>query len=92
MTKKLLLTILIVLFINSLNAQSIKGIILNSITNKPINNVSIVTNLNTGTTSNILGKYQLNLKNIKTVTFSCLGYKAVILNLNELKKINYNNF
>jgi hypothetical protein len=89
MTKKLLLTILIVLFINSLNAQSIKGIILNSITNKPIHNVSIVTNLNTGTTSNILGKYQLNLKNIKTVTFSCLGYKAVILNLNELKKINY---
>lgn len=86
MTKHLLYIFLF--FFGCLAAQSqiIKGKIINENSSNPIFRAAVVTNLKTGTESNKLGEYQLQIKNVKTVTFSCLGYISKTITIENLKK------
>jgi hypothetical protein len=90
MAKKLLFLILLVFVNLIINAQTVSGKIINNISLNPIENVAIITNIKTGTISNKLGKYIINLKNVSTITFSCLGYQSKTVSKNLLIKRNYN--
>ncbi|MEZ7820888.1 MAG: hypothetical protein QMB51_01110, partial [Patescibacteria group bacterium] len=46
-------------------------------------------NLNTGTISDKLGNFNLDLKNVKTITFSFLGYATKIFSIDTLRKQNF---
>lgn len=89
MNQKLLLCIAILFTNFAIQAQTISGKVVDINNSKPIENVAIVTNLKTGTTSNKFGEFTLNLKNIKTITFSCLGFETKTINISYLKNINY---
>lgn len=86
MIKKLFFFFTFLLGCIPFQAQIISGKVLNSGSLKPVDNVAIITNLKTGTISNSSGIYQLNLKNIKTITFSCLGYQSITINVDKLKQ------
>mgnify|MGYP003667507101 FL=1 len=90
MFKKLLIIYLFFFGCFASKAQIISGKIFSLETKKPIEKVAIATNINTGTTSNKLGNFKLDLKNVKTITFSFLGYKTKTLTINGLRKINFN--
>ena len=90
MAKKLLFFTLFFSFFLTTNGQIISGQIINKNSLKPIENVAIITNLKTGTTSNYLGKYTINLNNVKSITFSSLGFKPKVISKSELQKLNYN--
>lgn len=83
----LFLTVLIVNF--SLNAQKISGYVFSKTSNKPIDRVAIITNNKTGTVSDKLGNYNLQLKNATKITFSSLGYQSVTLTINDLINQKY---
>lgn len=89
MAKKLLFLILLVFVNLIINAQTVSGKIINNISLNPIENVAIITDIKTGTISNKLGKYIINLKNVSTITFSCLGYQSKTVSKNQLVKSNY---
>lgn len=89
MNKKRLL-IYLIFFVNlTLSAQKKSGKIFVKNTNIPIENVAIATNINTGTTSNKYGKFNIDLKNVKTITFSFLGYETQTFSVNQLKILNF---
>lgn len=57
-------------------AQTLKGVIIDSETNKPVPFVNIgVLDKNIGTVSDIKGKFSLTLKESETVRFSSIGYE-----------------
>jgi len=89
MPKKLLITLLLINVYFNANAQTVSGKILDRISLKPIAEVAIVTDLNIGTTSNDFGVFNLDISNIKTITFSSLNYKTISLSLKSLKSKNY---
>ena len=69
----------------SVQSQVIKGKIINETSLEPIVKAAILTDLKTGTDSNKFGEYQLPIKNVKSITISCLGYFSKTLTLKELK-------
>ncbi|APZ47184.1 hypothetical protein BW723_13215 [Polaribacter reichenbachii] len=92
MIKKLLFITLLISVTFNFNAQVIKGKISNQISSKPIFGAAILTNLNTGTQTNKLGEYEIDIKNIKTITFSCLGYISKTISVSDLKKKKFKVF
>lgn len=84
--------ILFLVFIN-VTAQNIKGIVLDSETNTPIEDANIVIDKNNGTSTNNKGQYFLRLKhNIKstdTIQFSCIGYSSEKITYSKLKTLNF---
>ncbi|MDG1398606.1 MAG: carboxypeptidase-like regulatory domain-containing protein [Polaribacter sp.] len=73
----------------TIKAQTISGKIMNKTTLKPIDKVAIVTDLNRGSTSDKNGNYIIQINNIKSATFSSLGYETLTLDLNELKRLEF---
>ncbi|MFT7250355.1 MAG: hypothetical protein ACI9FW_000065 [Flavobacterium sp.] len=72
----------------SLSAQ-VKGVVLDSISGKPIAYVNIwVENENIGTTSEENGIFLLEIKEEKNIVFSALGYETKILKSSEIEKVN----
>lgn len=86
MTKKLLSITLFFVGCLSVQSQMITGEIISKTSSKPIYRAAVVTNLKTGTESDKQGKYQLQIKNVKTITFSCLGYISKTIPLEKLQK------
>lgn len=63
----------------TLNGQQIKGVVIDEISNNPIQNVNVyVKSITKGTTTDRLGKFVINskktFKNTDTITFSHVGY------------------
>ncbi|WP_346856813.1 kelch repeat-containing protein [uncultured Draconibacterium sp.] len=88
------LTILLLLTTLNLLGQNIEGIILDADTKLPLKNVNIFFKKgNTGTTSNVKGAFNLNLKSEinedDTIHFSMIGYGAKDILYSDLKKINF---
>lgn len=89
MIKKLLYpTLLFINFLN-FNSQTISGKTINFNTLEPIEKAAILTNIKSGTTSDKFGNYILNLNNVKTITFSCLGFQSKTITKEQLIKRNY---
>jgi hypothetical protein len=87
---KITVLFIFLLFIHSVTiSQTISGKIIHQKTQDPIKNVAVVSNIKTGTTSNILGEFSLNLKNTATLSFSCLGYQKKTLTISQLANTNY---
>lgn len=67
-------------------SQTIKGIILDSITNKPLStaNISFTKNYG-GTNSNLIGEYKINIENKQndTLKISYTGFKPKLIPLNQ---------
>lgn len=71
----------------SLSAQ-IKGVVLDSISGKPIPYANIwVENENIGTTSEENGTFSLNINEEKNIVFSTLGYETKILKSTEIENV-----
>ena len=82
------LLFLLLLTTLSLSAQ-IKGVVLDSISGKPIAYVNIwVENENIGTTSEENGTFSLDIKEEKNIVFSALGYDTKILKSSEIEKVS----
>jgi hypothetical protein len=80
-------TLLYLLISFSVSAQ-VKGVVLDSISGKPIAYVNIwVENENIGTTSEENGTFLLDLKEGKRIVFSALGYETKTLKSTEIEKV-----
>lgn len=72
----------------SISAQ-VKGVVLDSISGKPIPYVNIwVENENIGTTSEENGTFSLEIKEEKTIVFSALGYETKTLKSTVIEKVS----
>lgn len=72
----------------SLSAQ-VKGVVLDSISGKPIAYTNIwVENENIGTTSEENGTFSLDIKEVKNIIFSALGYETKILKSTEIATVS----
>ncbi len=89
MTKKLLCITLFFYGCLVIQSQIVNGKIISKTTSKPIYRAAVVTNLKTGTESDKNGVYNLQIKNVKKVTFSCLGFVSKTLTLQDLQKRNF---
>ena len=93
MIKKLLYPTLFFINILNFNSQTISSKTINSNSLEPIEKTAIITNIKSGTTSGTtsdkLGNYTLNLNNVKTITFSCLGFQSKTITKEQLIKRNY---
>lgn len=88
MKEKRLLSLLIFLTTFSFSAQ-VKGVVLDSISGKPIAYTNIwVENENIGTTSEENGTFSLDLNEEKNIIFSALGYETKILKSSEIEKVS----
>ena len=80
-------TILFLLISFSLSAQ-VNGVVLDSISGKPIAYVNIwVENENIGTTSEENGVFSLDIKEEKNIVFSALGYETKTIKYTEIKEV-----
>jgi hypothetical protein len=87
MKEKRLLSLLIFLTTFSLSAQ-IKGVVLDSISGKPIAYANIwLENENIGTTSEENGTFLLDIKEEKNIVFSALGYETKTIKSTEIKQV-----
>ena len=89
MKKQLLIISFFIGISSTIQAQKIRGQIIDSLTLVPIKFASIMTDKNDGTISNLEGKYSLKVKGVKKLYFSCLGYKKKVLTLREARKKNF---
>jgi len=85
---QLVIIIISILIAHNLSAQEIKGILLCKETQNPIAYVNIgIPNKNSGTVSNIDGKFILfiDTKNSNdSLKFSCIGYKSKTISIKEI--------
>lgn len=70
-------------------SQRIQGKVLSLKHQTPIFNVAVKTDTNFGAISNEKGVFELDLTNVTTITFSCLGYQSKIIEVKTLKENNY---
>jgi hypothetical protein len=89
MLKKLLYFTVLIINLSEINSQTISGKIINQNSLDPIEKAAILTNIKSGTISDKYGNYTLNLKDVKTITFSCLGFQSRTITKNQLIKNNY---
>jgi hypothetical protein len=73
----------------TLQSQVIKGKIINASSSKPIQDVAILTDLNKGSISDKNGRFSLQMNDVKTITFSSLGFETITLKIEDLKRIKY---
>lgn len=89
MTKKLLCSILFFFGCFTITSQTVSGKIINKNTLKPIDKVAIITDLKKGSTSDKDGNYSIEIRNIKSATFSSLGFESLTLSIEDLKKLKF---
>ena len=89
MLKKILFVCFVSFGYFTINAQKISGKVYTQNSLRPIEKVAIATNLKTGAVSNSQGKFILNLKNVKELTFSYLGYETKTIFVDDFKKQNF---
>ena len=66
-------------FYTTTNAQTIKGMVTDEITKEGLIGVNIILNDGSGTSTDIDGKYQLQLQEGKqTITFKYIGYQKIV--------------
>ena len=75
--------------LSSLTAQTTKGKVVNKETLQPIPNVAIQASKRIGGFSDENGDFSFEVKNIKQLTFSCLGYETRTISIDSLKLINF---
>jgi hypothetical protein len=85
--------ILLFICLQSVYGQTFKGIILDSLTNKPIAYSTLsFENINKGTYCNELGEFTVKwVTEQKTIIISCLGFEKKTISYSDLK-INTNNY
>ncbi|MHB0756016.1 carboxypeptidase-like regulatory domain-containing protein [Polaribacter sp. M15] len=89
MIKKLQYLILFFYGCVTIQSQIVSGKIISKTNAKPIYRAAIVTDLQTGTESDKNGDYKLQIKNVKTVTFSCLGFASKTYTIKDLQQLNF---
>ena len=92
MNKHITISIILLFLISPLKSfsqnNSIKGIVIDKITNKTLPFVSIAyNNKNEGVNSNIDGSFEITFTNkVEFLKFSFVGYKTKLININEIEK------
>lgn len=90
MKQLLYICILVLLSLSSYAQEFIKGKVTDAQSEEALAFVNILFNeSNTGVSTDIDGTYKLPNTNIKTLTFSYIGYKKLSLSIEELKQRNY---
>ena len=83
---KYLYTILIlILFYSDLSAQKISGIVTDASTNETLIGVNIILSNGSGTTTDLDGRYELNINSNKKITYKFIGYKDVTKTISSKK-------
>ena len=75
--------------LSNLTAQTTKGKVVDKKTLQPIPNVAIQASKKIGGFSDENGVFSFEVKNIKQLTFSCLGYETRTISIDSLKLINF---
>ena len=83
---KYLYTILtLVLFYSQLSAQKISGVVTDASTNETLIGVNIILSDGSGTTTDLDGRYELNINSNKKITYKFIGYKDVTKSISSKK-------
>ena len=83
---KYLYTILIlILFYSGLSAQKISGVVTDASTNETLIGVNIILSDGSGTTTDLDGRYELNINSNKKITYKFIGYKDVTKTISSKK-------
>ena len=83
---KYLYTILIlILFYSDLSAQKISGIVTDASTNETLIGVNIILSDGSGTSTDLDGRYELNINSNKKITYKFIGYKDVTKSISSKK-------
>jgi hypothetical protein len=82
---------LVILLSSFINAQELTAKIIDSKTNEAIPFVAVQTAPYKGVISNEEGEFIINLKDVddNTIEFSCLGYQALTITIEDLESKNY---
>ena len=83
---KYLYTILtLILFYSELSAQKISGVVTDASTNETLIGVNIILSDGSGTTTDLDGRYELNINSNKKITYKFIGYKDVTKSISSKK-------
>ena len=83
---KYLYTILtLVLFYSELSAQKISGVVTDASTNETLIGVNIILGDGSGTSTDLDGRYELNINSNKKITYKFIGYKDVTKSISSKK-------
>ncbi|TXD52512.1 MULTISPECIES: carboxypeptidase-like regulatory domain-containing protein [unclassified Polaribacter] len=89
MLQKIQFTFLLFFGCLTLQSQIVNGKIINASSSKPIQDVAILTDLNKGSISDENGRFSVSTTNLKTITFSILGFETTTLKIEDLKRLKY---
>ena len=88
MRKYLSIVVLLISFSSALS-QKISGIVIDENTREPLIGVNVILSNTNGTTTNIDGKFSLQLKeNERTITFKYIGYERIVKNIDGKSDFN----
>ena len=88
MRKYLSVVVLLISFSSALS-QKISGIVIDENTREPLIGVNVILSNTNGTTTNIDGKFSLELKeNERTITFKYIGYEIIVKNIDGKSEFN----
>jgi len=88
MRKYLSVVVLLISFSSALS-QKISGIVIDENTREPLIGVNVILSNTNGTTTNIDGKFSLQLKeNERTITFKYIGYERIVKNIDGKSEFN----
>ena len=88
MRKYLSIVVLLISFSSALS-QKISGIVIDENTREPLIGVNVILSNTNGTTTNIDGKFSLELKeNERTITFKYIGYESIVKNIDGKSEFN----
>jgi len=88
MRKYLSVVVLLISFSSALS-QKISGIVIDENTREPLIGVNVILSNTNGTTTNIDGKFSLELKeNERTITFKYIGYERIVKNIDGKSEFN----
>ena len=88
MRKYLSIVVLLISFSSALS-QKISGIVIDENTRDPLIGVNVILSNTNGTTTNIDGKFSLELKeNERTITFKYIGYESIVKNIDGKSEFN----
>ena len=88
MRKYLSVVVLLISFSSALS-QKISGIVIDENTREPLIGVNVILSNTNGTTTNIDGKFSLELKeNERTITFKYIGYESIVKNIDGKSEFN----
>ena len=87
--RKYLSVVLLLISFSSVLSQKISGIVIDENTREPLIGVNVILSNTNGTTTNIDGKFSLELKeNERTITFKYIGYESIVKNIDGKSEFN----